>query len=74
MSATHMREMTIPGFTAEASVYQVRRTYNLVAGHRSQLYAQKIVPQQCFIDDSGFACCCDPVYGCSCYQHHGLPE
>jgi len=73
MSATHMREMTIPGFTAEASVYQVRRTYNLVAGNRSQLYAQKIVPQACFIDD-GFACCCDPFFGCSCTRTRGLPE
>jgi hypothetical protein len=54
MSATHMRErrrkekhvMTIPGFTAEASVYQLRRTYNSVALSVTPNLQHYVSPQQ----------------------------
>lgn len=67
--------MTIPGFGAEASVYQGKRSYRCAVGRGAQTYPPGVVPQYCMVDeDDGNVCCCDPGYGCSCFHVHGLPE
>jgi hypothetical protein len=66
--------MNIPGFTAEASLYQVNERYHMVEILVTPADEGKVLPQLVCVYDRGSRCCC--MWGvCECYPTPGqLPR
>ena len=60
--------MRMPGFTAEASLYQTVEFYELSAGSADRAGAQAIIPQRRRLPTGGTVCICetDPFGNESC--------
>ena len=68
--------MNIPGFTAEASLYETSDRYQVVGVPNVPPDGREVVPQlrpQTYCRTSGgVTCCWTPWYGWQCFQRHTI--
>jgi hypothetical protein len=69
--------MTIPGFTAEASLYRTSEGYRLAAATSSPVEGQLVIPQatRCFRFGACNVVCCEYAEGGEILwcTHYGIP-
>ena len=68
--------MTLPGFTAEASLYSTKDPYRAANYFASILEGGKVLPQGCRRTPYGILCCVyDPLTGsdCALFGGHYIP-
>ena len=58
--------MTIPGFTAEASIYKTSERYHMVRTPGVVADRGEVVPQYCYSPRPGTFCCYSPWFGWTC--------
>ena len=65
-----MNTMNIPGFTAEASIYQKDEGYHTTRALDAPTDGKTILPQMVCSYSGGARCCCVSGY-CTCDSGHG---
>jgi hypothetical protein len=64
--------VTMPGFTAEASLARTAALWNTEGAVPVAAREARVVPQFCFVQPGGYyatCCVCAPGYGCWCASH-----
>ena len=51
--------MSLPNFTAEASLFKTQEPYRLIGAWASGSAGQAVIPQVCYPSFAGFCSCCD---------------
>ena len=69
-----MNTMNMPGFTAEASLYQANERYQMIGTLVAPEDGRKILPQQVCHVSGAYICCC--MWGvCRCFRRSDqLPQ
>jgi len=60
--------MSIPGFTAEASLSRTAEGYRVSTAFVIQSDRGSVVPQWCWTDSAGTTCCVTPWFGVQCHK------
>ncbi len=62
--------MNIPGFTAEASLYQTSERYQMAGVSHVLTDGRQVMPQFCYSPRPGLYCCWTPWFGVQCRLLH----